>query len=646
MIYDTIGEDEAKSVISSSLLCMENLVVEEQRRLFEDYDLEPPAERYPAAFLTRPDKSPHLKCIKIEGLKGIDDVEIDLQPPLTVLTGPNNSGKSTILQATLLGFDVFRRCIDTSSWAIRSAGRAVQELDYLRVNEPKDLWFRQIWKPSKGHERYIRIGFTFDNGFKFVSRIRYLYGALNVGIEGAEPTPSVELVKAIASSAPILISASPGPQAHEPAVSLAQLHYTLSSGDSARVLHNILLQLERQSDQEPWEFVKSIVNRYFALELGKIDFDEKFDLEIRSPYSEAGYSLDIVSGGSGLNQILQLAAIIAWRKPGIVLLDEPDAHLHTTLQAKMLDLLYELSSRYGLQVILSTHSRDIISQAPLETIIPIDLSRPHLKPIASLDHLLLEFERQGTVSNMDIALLYQTKKCLFVEGLTDSRLLPKIAEQLGLGMFKGKNQIVTFEFEGVDNIKLIPKVILLFERMIGARVSWAVLRDRDANLPSVIDEYKLQASKLGIQDLFIWDTYSLENLLLTQELLSIALSKKYLGSTIDTKQVTSLLQEAIELVGPDVGGVYITKAQNAYHTLGRENPFDQGAAEAYKFVSSFDTLEKKLKYYPGKKVFGQFVQLLQERHGLTLRLEEIVQGISAVTAPKDINNLYKMLSKL
>lgn len=624
-------------------------MIEGQRRLFEDYDIEPPAERYPAAFLTRPDKPPHLKYIKIEGLKCIDNIEIDLQPPLTVLTGPNNSGKSTILQAILLGFDLFRRCIDTSSWTIRAVGRSVPELDYLRVNQPKDLWFEQTWKPSKDKERYIRVGLTFDNGFKFVSRIRYLYGALNIGIESFEPTepkPDVDFVKAIASSAPIIISASPGPQAHEPAISLAQLHYTLGAGDSARVLHNILLKLETQSNKEPWEFVKSIVKRHFAVELDKIEFDETLDLEIRSPYSEAGYSLDIVSGGSGLNQILQLAAIIAWRKPGIVLLDEPDAHLHTTLQARLLDLLYELSSRYGMQAIISTHSRDIISQAPLETIVPIDLSRPHLQPIASLEHLLLEFGRQGIVSNVDLALLYQTKKCLFVEGPSDSRLLPKIAEQIGFEIFKGKKQIVMFEFEGAENLKLVPKVVSLFERMIGAQLSWAVLRDRDANLPSVIEDYKSQAEELEIRHLFVWETYSLENLLLTPELLSIALSKKYSESPTNIQQVRELLQEATNFVGPDVGGVYVIKAQNAFRALDRENAFDQGAKEAFKFVNSLDTLERKLKYYPGKKVFGQFVKLLQDKYSLTLRLEEVIQGISTANAPKDIQKLYTMLSEL
>jgi len=116
-----------------------------------------------------------------------------------------------------------------------------------------------------------------------------------------------------------------------------------------------------------------------------------------------------VPAGSGLNQILLLASVIAWRKPGIVLLDEPDAHLHSSVQTQLLDFLIELVSRFKLQVILATHSKDLIGRAPLEAIDPVDRSRRKLSPLASLDHLLLEYQRQGSVSNVDLALLYQTK---------------------------------------------------------------------------------------------------------------------------------------------------------------------------------------------------------------------------------------------
>ncbi len=619
---------------------------ETQQSLFDGFDIEPPQEQYPAAFLSRPEKALRLCSVKIEALKGINELSIDLQPHLTILTGPNNSGKSTILQAILLGFDAFRRCIDVSSWKIKTSGRAVSELDFLRVNHPKDLWFKQKWKASKNRERYIKVGFTFDNEFHFVARIRFLYGALNIGIEIDEKEPSEEIIKSIASSAPILIPPSGGPQAHELSVSLAQLHNTLNTGDPARVLRNILFHLQNDINNESWEFVKHVIKRYFGQELEKIKFDEKFDLDIRAPYSEFDYSLDIISAGSGLNQILQLAAILAWRKPGIVLLDEPDAHLHSSLQSKMLDFLYELTHQYDIQIILSTHSRDIISQAPLQTIIPVDLSRSHLKPIASLEHLLLEFERQGTVSNVDIALLYQTKKCLFTEGITESKLLPKIAEQLDVHTFSGKEQVVTFEFDGIENLKLIPKVVSLFERIIGAKLSWAILRDRDANLPEVIEEYRKKSEILGIENLFIWSCYSIENLLLDPKLIEMALSKKYTNNCLTIEHIQNLLKQAIEKITTDVVSIFITKAQTAYKFLGKDNPFDKGAKDAYSFISSLTTLESKLKYFPGKRIYGQFVQLLQDNNGFTLRLEDIITVINKDNSPKDFLSLFKILENI
>jgi predicted ATPase len=586
-----------------------------------------------------------LQQLQIEAFKGVNNVTIGLSPPLTILTGPNNSGKSTILQAVLLGFDLLRRCVDTSNWQILKTGRALTELEFLRVNRLKDLWFQQAWR-GKAKENYIRVGLKFDNGFRFTARVRFLYGALNIGIEEYEPQPSPEVLQAILRSAPILLPPTAGPTPHEQVAAIAQLHYIITSGDPARVLRNILWQIQHSGDHEAWEFVKEVADRYFGVIIKEINFDEKYDLEIRADYEEMGYSLDVVSGGSGLNQVLQLAAIIAWRKPGIVLLDEPDAHLHSTLQAKLLDFLYELSRHYGLQIIISTHSRDLISRAPLQSILPVDLTRQELKPIASLEHLLLEYQRQGTVSNVDLALLYQTKKCLFVEGPNDTKLLPQIADRLRSNVFRGRNQVVTFEFQGVENVKLIPKVVGLFECMIGSQLSWAVLRDRDANLSEVVDYYKQQAIDAGIKTIFIWGSYCLENLLLEPGLIHLALVQLNPKTLPDLDEVRTLFNAALELVQPDIGGVYVTKAQVAYRNMGKENSFSEGANDAVNFVTSLTTLEDRLKYYPGKKVFGQFVQILQDQYGINMRLEDIVAVLNEANAPQDIKDLFKSLETL
>lgn len=427
---------------------------------------------YPAAFLTQKANAPFLTKVEIDGLKGFDHTTVELRQ-LTVLTGPNNSGKSTVLQAIALAFECFRRCLDAQRWTLTSSGRAVVEFEFLPVNQPKDLWFEQKWKPSARAERNVRVGLTFSNGFNCVFKIRFLFGLLNISLETAHPEPTPELLKSIAAATPILLPATPGPGSHEQYTTLGQIHRLLAIREPSRIIRNVLCRLQKESgNEEAVKFVSGVMKKYFNASLRDIQFEEARDLEIRAPYSEGSYELDIISAGSGLNQILQLAAIIAWRQSGIILLDEPDSHLHTSLQTQLLNFLMSLVDQYKLQVILATHSRDLISQTPLQSIIPIDRTRKELKPLESVEHLLLEYQRQGTVTNIDLALLYQTKRCAFVEGPTDSRLLRTMAERLNIPLFAGKDQVVLFEFEGCEKLKLLPELTKLFEKVIGANLRW------------------------------------------------------------------------------------------------------------------------------------------------------------------------------
>jgi len=60
--------------------------------------IEPPPDLYPAGLLSGVRPAPRLERIRIGGLKAFEKTEVIL-PGLAVLTGPNNSGKSTVLQA-------------------------------------------------------------------------------------------------------------------------------------------------------------------------------------------------------------------------------------------------------------------------------------------------------------------------------------------------------------------------------------------------------------------------------------------------------------------------------------------------------------------------------------------------------------------
>jgi predicted ATPase len=615
----------------------------EQSTLFE-ITQEPVPDRYPTAFLERSADTLQLLGLEIDGLKGFDNVTISLLP-FTILTGPNNSGKSTILQAIAVAFECLRRCLDTDRWQLKASGRAVAEFEFLPVNSPKDLWYKQIWMPARDRQRPVRVGLTFSNGFSIVFKIRFMYGFLNLQVESATPEPNEALLKAVVAASPVLLPATPGPSPHEQYVSLAQVHRLLSILEPNRVTRNVLWQLQNINDDDAMSFVSSVLHRYFGVGLEPIIFDEVRDLELRAPYKEEDYVLDVVSAGSGLNQILQIASVIAWKKPGIVLLDEPDAHLHSSVQAQLLDFLMELVNRFRLQVILATHSRDLIGQAPLQSIVPVDKSRPRLQPLASIDHLLLEYQRQGVITNVELALLYQTKKCVFVEGPSDAKLLPRIAKRLNVGVFLGREQAVLFEFGGVDNLRLLPRLVQLFEALVGTTLRWGVVRDSDANVPEVKEHNKGLAAELKIPNFHQWSTYSIENLLLQPGLLQAAIARKR-GAPTSVEVVSDTLARAIERIEPDVTGTFITRAQIACRAARDDAWLDVGVKAATQYLSSLKTLQDKLAVYPGKKMFGAFVEILQAEQGVNLRIEDVIAELNPGNAPDELVTFFEMLKQI
>lgn len=609
--------------------------------------VEPPADVYPAALSNVKTSAPELKRIKISGLKAFDDTEVALAP-LTVLTGPNNSGKSTVLQAIALGYECLRRCTDTERWSLVESGRAVTAFDFLPVNDPRDLWFRRIWKPSRDKERAVEIVLDFGGGLELAFRIRFMFGVLNIKLHEAKGDFTSDLLKSILHASPVLIPATPGPAAHEDFLTLASVHRMLAIREPSRVVRNILKRLQDESDSEAIAFVKETMSHYFGSKLAAIDFDERRDLELRAPIDLDGFEIDIVSSGSGLNQILQLAAIIAWRKPALLLLDEPDAHLHSSVQVELFDFLSGLTRSRGTQVVLSTHSRDLISQAGLNQIVPVDYNRRKLEPLQSIDHLLLEYQRHGSVTNVDLALLYQTKRCVFVEGPTDSRLLPRIAERCGFNVFTGLRQFVAFEFKGVDKVKYLPELVALFSRLTGGKLCWAVIRDSDCNIPEVKEEYlRIAREKLNAAFIHQWSCHSIENYLLQPELLAAAIRNKAPRDDVSPSRVSELLESALSAVEDDTAGVFVTRTQHAFRELRlSNNPHDEGANAAIRYVRQLDTLEKRLSAYPGKAVFGKFVERLQNAIGLNLRLDDVVAAMTRESAPPEVIEVLSHLQSI
>lgn len=129
------------------------------------------------------------------------------------------------------------------------------------------------------------------------------------------------------------------------------------------------------------------------------DIDEIFGYELLKPaYSGAPYidcryrkgrgrglpQLDISTAGSGFHQTVLILAFLYARPAAVVLMDEPDAHLHVVLQKSLNDRLRSLIRQKNGQLIVATHSEVFINAAAPESILSF-YGTPH-RLAAESDH--------------------------------------------------------------------------------------------------------------------------------------------------------------------------------------------------------------------------------------------------------------------
>ena len=354
----------------------------------------------------------------IRGFKRFQEVTFDI-PGHVVLAGPNNMGKTTLLQAIAswsLALDRWKQLNDFNKRkGYVRAPIARQAFSSVPLRSFDLLWNRRLYtgnveiEVSNTDGRNIAMEFISDSTEQIYVR----------------PKPSVdpEALRKESLSA-VYVPPMTGLGTEEPLYQTPKIAQLLGQAKPGEVIRNLLVQAKQS--EKAWRDLTKSIKDLFGYELLPPD-ETGADILAQYRHSENDKELDIASAGSGFQQVLMLLTFLHTRPASVLLIDEPDAHLHVILQDAIYGELRSTAMEKRSQLIIATHSEVIINSVePRELYVLFDEPRR----VANTQERTNLIRSLSILSNTDITLAMISPGILYTEGYTDIAILREWAKIL------------------------------------------------------------------------------------------------------------------------------------------------------------------------------------------------------------------------
>jgi hypothetical protein len=520
----------------------------------------------------------------------------------TYLVGPNNAGKSTILTA-LRTADVLIRYAYRRKPSLRCVHNGRNIVAYpLILSEFPTL------EESVRHEfhddKEARFELTLRSGAKLVavwpkvdddeSPQNFFYLENKPGLQVRDPVG--------AKTAFPLLGVVPILSPVEHTEGLRDDTYVRSSVTTRLSSRHFRNQLRlMQEDGSFGDFCEYITPWLDGFEIDS--FGHHFDetgMVLDVYYKEPGSNIpkELVWAGDGIQIWLQiLYHVYRTRDRDTVILDEPDIYLHPDLQRKLVQMLEET----GRQIVVATHSSEIIAEADPKHVTMIDKGQKRARRAEEGSDLEILSKALGTAFNLRLARALRSRTAVFVEG-KDMTILRELAKTLDMSALATERGITVIPLEGYTRSVQVSPFAWLCRSLLPEAIKIFVVLDHDYR-PQVLSE-KLQAdfAAEGITA-HIWKRKELESYLLTPSVIS-RITKLTIG------EISQMLDEiALAMEGFVFARMHSERTQMERPT--GKNP----STITEQFKSEFDMFwqdpERRLYACPAKEVITELNKRLQ-----------------------------------
>lgn len=392
----------------------------------------------------------------ISNFKRIKSAELELGNA-AVFIGPNNAGKTTALQALAL-WDV-----GCKRWSEKREKGAPKERSGVTINR-RDLYSipipsaRLLWRDvhtqdtlkENGKQRTEKVYITLTaegvhNDKPWACSLEFYYANEESFYCRLKDSADGLIPEAVRKHSVVFLPPMSGLAEREHRKEPGEISVLIGEGQTAQVLRNLCWQLFSQEDQAAWKRLVAKIKELFHITLQDPEYIQE-RAELSLAYKErSGVRLDLSSSGRGCQQVMLLLSYMLANPGAVLLLDEPDAHLEILRQRDVYNLLTELATETGSQIVAASHSEIVLQEAAERDVVTAFVGRPH-----RIDTRSRRSQVKKALESIRMADYYVAEHkgwMLYLEGSTDLSILRSLAKRLN-------HEAYTYLHDGVPVIYL------------------------------------------------------------------------------------------------------------------------------------------------------------------------------------------------
>ncbi len=484
----------------------------------------------------------YIDWVEIENFKGLDrTVHIPLGNP-SVVIGPNNAGKTTVLQALSLWSRSVSAWIEKKGIGHQKAKRDAVGINRMLIMDIPVKETRYFWNATRIRAKGQNLDFTISVGVRMPAGharpLKMVFTYRDPETLYSKPSDEcmgeADLLEAAAKIKFYLLypmsGLAGGDNGHveETQLQEGRINVLLGQGQTAQVLRNLCHKVFAQFPED-WKKIVAIMNRMFGFRLAEPNLDESRG-SISLDYRQMGTDepLEISLAGRGAQQMLLILAYMFGRKNGVLMIDEPDAHLEILRQKQVFVILKDIAEETKTQIVIATHSEVILDEA-VETNLTSIVN-------GTVSDLAAKKDVKITLKALGVQHYYNAivaKRLLITEGSTDVDMLREFARKLGhpaAGILG--DRLFTFYTQDVNPFETT------MDKLDRTALAGIDFRQYYHTLKHLVPELKAVAIRDGDGkqhppsdtdgelSIHYWTRYELENYFITPSLLAVCAARE------------------------------------------------------------------------------------------------------------------------